>query len=310
MDPSPAYVVLQLAPTSPEQWVSLFARRVPGRNNMNTPIRWNASVSGDVQALQSRWKEVRKGLQLFVLGYCFLVLLAVPGLALLCFNQVQPTTALATLTPKQVTVLGWILTGTGMVLAVSFLLLGQCHCLGHAPQRHGSRELMFTSLLCTVVGAACLATSWALGGTDNFKALIESVSDWRHYPIHQAPELLQLSGALLLLFNLLLLSAFLRALLKCVAPSRTVLVSSLFWAVGFLGGATIGFLMTPMTELLVIVCGGWVVTFLWHLALILFTCWSIRKVLAAKPDQFRRDGRHSSKPPSGLHRHIVDSRTR
>jgi hypothetical protein len=275
---------------------------------MNTPIRWNASVSGNVLALQSRWKEVRNGLQLVVLGYCFLVILAVPGLVLLCLTQLQLTSPLPNVSLEQAVVLGWVLAGGGMVLTFGLLLLGQCRCLGNAPQRHASRELLFTCLLCTIVGAACLATSWTLGGTDNFKALVGLRDSWRHYPILQAPEMLQVAGASLVLLSFLLFSAFLRAVFKCVAPSRSVLVSLLFWAVGFLGGATIGLLVTPVREVLLIVCAGWVAAFLWHVILILYTRWSLLKFLSSKPDQFRMDGRHYNKPPSGMHRHVVDSR--
>jgi hypothetical protein len=141
---------------------------------MSTPIRWNASISGDVLALQARWKEVRKGLKQVVLGYCFLVILGVPGLVLLFLTQALSTNPLPALTPKQVLWLGWILTGTGMVFMFSLLLMGQRRCLNHAPQLHGSREWTFTCLLCTLVCAACLGISWGFGDTDNFKPSLTS----------------------------------------------------------------------------------------------------------------------------------------
>jgi len=277
---------------------------------MDTPVRWNASISGDVLALQARWKEVRKGLKLVVLGYCFLILLAVPGLVLLFLSQALPVNPLPALSPTQVVILGWVLTGVGTTLMFGLLLLGQRRCLNHAPQLHGSRELMFICFLCTFVGAACLGISWGFGGLDNIKALVDILETWRHYPIRHAPELLQLAAALMFLLNCLFVTAFLRSVLKCVAPSQTGPVSGLFWAVWFLGGATIGLLMTPVSELLRIVSGAWVVAFLWHVSLILFTRRSIRKVLSGKADQLRVDERHKKKPPSGLQRLTDDDATR
>jgi hypothetical protein len=275
---------------------------------MDTPVRWNASISGDVLALQARWREVRKGLKLVVLGYCFMILVAMPGLVLLYLSQALPVNPLPALSPNEVVVLGWTLTGVGTTLMFGLLLLGQRCCLNHAPQLHSSRELMFTCFLCTFVGAACLGISWVFGGLDNIKALVDILETWRHYPIRHAPELLQLAAALMFLFNCLLFIAFLRSVLKCVAPSRTGPVSALFWAVWFLGGATVGLLMTPESELLRIVCGGWVGAFLWFVVMILFTRRAIRKVLSGKADQLRVDGRHKNKPPSGKHRQIVDTR--
>jgi hypothetical protein len=273
---------------------------------MDAPLRWNTSISGDVVALQARWREVRKGLKQVVLGYCFLVFLAIPGVVLLYLSQAKPVSPLSFLSLNEVMVLGWFLAVMGLFLMFGSILLGERRCLNHAPQQHGSRELLFTCFVCTLVGAGCLTISWFVGGIDNIKALVDILEAWRHYPIHQAPELLQLAAGALLVINFLFFTGFLRAVLRCVAPSRTGAVNTLFWAVGFLGGATFGLFMTPVREVLLLVYGAWVVVFLWHVSLILFTRWSIRQGLSGKTDQIRLDGRHQNKPPSGMHRQIVD----
>src|SRR5687767_14610260 len=120
---------------------------------MDAPIRWNASVSGEVGSVQAKWKGVREGLRLILVGYCVALLLAGPGVALVGASRGGWSPALQQKVPlsaDQAAGLGWALLAIGSATAYLTLLGGQWRCLLNASTRHGGKELLFTCMLCAL----------------------------------------------------------------------------------------------------------------------------------------------------------------
>jgi len=277
---------------------------------MHTFVDWNASVSGNVSDLRSRWNKVRTGLRLVVVGYCLALAIAVPGLILLCLNQLnlvgRGTSLLPTLRREQIEAVGWVVHGTGMALGFGLLILGQWLCLTHAPHRHSARELMFTCFLCVPLGPACLAVSWCIGGLETFKLLVEIADGLRPRGFLQGVEILQLTGLVLVLVNIVLFTTFLRAVSKCMYPSKSP-QTAYYWFVVFLVGASVGGIAAPTQEIWLGLGAGWGVALCWHLVAIWWTNRSIKRVLFAGQEQQRLDRNQRSRPFSGFHRSVAGS---
>jgi hypothetical protein len=276
---------------------------------MNTPVKWNASVSAHLSTLHGKWKEVQKGLQFVLLGYCFLLLMVVPALVLVWHSQRDSKQWLFEkslgLSPEDGLVIGWGLAGLGTLVGYGSWLAGQWRCLGYAPQRHAAKEVLFASILCLFLGPIALVTAHFLGGADNYVLLTQGLHSLPAQTWGQTGSILQLVGLLLVLGNLLLFSAFLRAVVKCLAPAQSSQLSAYFWFVAFLVGATVGLFWSPRNEVLVCLASGWAICLLWHLALIHVASRSVNTLLPAGNDPQRYDRSHKPKPYSGLHRYYV-----
>src|SRR5262245_62810514 len=136
---------------------------------MNTPIRWNASVSRVAAAVvRPKWAEVRRGLILAAVGYSCLLVFLLPGLFLVwSAQQGGPTEALLGVGTDIATVLGWVLTGIGGGLGGLLLLGGQWRCLSSAPQSHGAKEFAFVCLCASIVVPGCFGVAYFLGGDES-----------------------------------------------------------------------------------------------------------------------------------------------
>jgi hypothetical protein len=268
---------------------------------VNTPVKWNAPVSGNVSALQGRWKELCKGLRLIQISHCVLMLLALPGLALLCLGRVQVASELLEDLGPRVRDLAflvtWLLAGVGITLGSCLLLLGQRRCLVRAPQRHSAKELLFVCLICIPPMPACLALSWFLGDTDTFVPQ-------KHSQL-QAAEMLQLATALLVLVNVLLFSEFLHAADRCVTPSRSRRAIPFYGFVCFLGGGTLVLFSGPPLEVFLGIAAGWFLVLVWHVVLIELSSRSILRALAEKPVQHQVQERREVKPFSWMHPRVT-----
>lgn len=277
---------------------------------MTTPNRWTAS-SAHLSNLNGKWKEIKSSLRLVAFGYCVLFLFAIPGLLLIWLSQGQRTAWLFTptsgFTRPNAQYLGLCIAGLGTLSWYALVLIGQWNCLSHAPSRHGAKELLFLCAVCLALGPTSLATAHFLGGTNPEVLLSEGLSALFQQPETHAILLLQVGGSLLIVFNLILFGGFLRAVGICVQGEQGAgpAVRSL-WFVGFLIGATVGMLWTPLPGVLVTLVSGWIIGLLWHVTIIHHTYRLIDRVLTPPPqDRSRPVEDPRPRPYSGLHRYYV-----
>src|SRR5438046_1865526 len=108
---------------------------------MSDAVKWNSSGSRVVHPTRSRWAEVERGLELVLVGYLVLFLLAVPGAVLWALSKAPPVlTGLGPDARDNAEFFGLLL-GLGGALAGYLLThLGQWRCLLSAPQDHGAKE--------------------------------------------------------------------------------------------------------------------------------------------------------------------------
>jgi hypothetical protein len=272
---------------------------------MNTPIRWNTSISAQVPALHAKWAEIRKGLWHVLLGYCFLVLMAIPGLFLLCYGMTEsvrlPFVEHLALSRQAAFILGCGLSGGGSLLWYLLMFTGQLRCMTYAPQRFAAKDVLFCCVFCTILAAVGMAVGSILEvarGADNF---LEGLMLLQVQSLTQPGPLVQLAGLFLVLVNLLLFTGFLRAVMKCLGPAGLASVAAFFWYVAFLAGASVGLLWGAGREVLAGLAIGWAVCLLWHVALVSAARRRVAHVFPEHAGKGRLDQQHRPKPPSGLH---------
>jgi len=227
---------------------------------MSTAIGWNASASGHVGNVKARWREVRGGLGLVLLGYVVLLLLILPGGALIWVTESQQYFPRfqkhVAINLEWASWIGWILVVAGAVLGQLMVLCGQSRCLHNASSREGAREMLFTCLLAGLAGPACLLLAVVLG-SDPRQLFVSGQQPGEILKFFQGPGALHLAGASLLLFNLLLFTGFLRMVAKNVAPARVSRTTAFFWFAAFLVGMTAGTSYKPQAEVWQWLAIGW-----------------------------------------------------
>jgi len=238
---------------------------------MDTPLRWNSSVSGEVGTVSGKWNAVRDGLRLVLVGYCVTLLLAGPGAALVWASQCRWSPELLhslSLSAAQAAGVGWGLLAVGTVAGYLMLLSGQAQCLRNSSSRHGAKEFLFSGMLAGMASAVSLVGAVALGADVNRLLLDDGTPARSFLELTQGPSVLLLASALFLLTNFLLFTGFLRAVANCVAPSKLTWVASMFWVAVFLIGGTAGLAITPQAEVGLWLAAGWGVCWLWHALLV------------------------------------------
>jgi hypothetical protein len=277
---------------------------------MSTAIGWNASASGEVGTVKARWKEIRSGLRLTLLGYGVLLVLALLGGGLVWLSQsprLPQFQKYVALSQEWTARLGWVLVATGVALAYLAVLAGQSRCLQNASSRQGAKEFLFTCLLAGLASPVCLLAAFLLG-SDPRSLFVEGVRPGDLLRFFQGPGALYLAGLTLLLLNFLLFAGFLRMVAKNVAPARLPWVVGLFWLAAFLVGMTAGTSFMPHAEVWQWLAAGWGVCLLWHVFLVREACrWIDRAVEAVGKGsgQRRVDSAQNPKPYSGLRRYFT-----
>lgn len=240
---------------------------------MDHQIKWNSSPSRLVTALaRPKWKEVRQGLLLAMLGNVLALAAAPAGLSLV-LGQGGPLAARLGLPPDEATLLGWVLAVGGAGLGYALVLAGQWRCLLNAPQGFGAKDLLFTCLLCTVVVPACLVGAHFVGGSATYEALGAGPGGLATLDLLGSGPLLQMAGLVLGLGTVLLFSGFARAVSRCINNAdSTRSITCYFWFVAFLLGATVGLLAQgKRTTLNGVVPGlalAWYLWLVWHVLLL------------------------------------------
>jgi hypothetical protein len=238
----------------------------------------------------AQWHEVGRGLQVAVLGDLVLVALSTPGL-LLAWLAVHGGRALQLQFGVEdadgALWVGLLLTGAAAALGSGLNLLGRWMCLVNAPPQPGVKERLFLSILCSLGGLVLLFTAHFLGGARNYTVLQRGSDGLNVREFFQANGLLQLVGSLMLFFSCVLFSRFLRNVaLHFQDLRRARNAERYFLLVCFMLGGTAGALSFPhqfgsRAGILLGVCAGWMVCFLWHLSLMA----DVRRLLEGGPDK-------------------------
>jgi hypothetical protein len=284
--------------------------------NMSAVFRWNASGSRVVHVQTApRWQEVQRGLTLFLLGTCALVVLALPGMGLAwvgLYGRLPFHLWTVGLPDDDILWLGQFVVGAGVLLGYGLALLGQWRCLKHAPQHHSAKEGLFTALLCIVAGPALLGMAHFSGGERSYALLRGEMTGFKVADFVQGVGLLQLAGVGLLLLNILLFAFFARVIGECFdrpGLSRAVEFQMVFVCV-LVGGSVGMFLCVRPADfgkaVLPGLALGWGAYFLW---IVVLTVWArrciaagLRDLEAGKEPRRRRDSKTAPRPHSGLQR--------
>jgi len=261
---------------------------------MNTPVKWNSSNSREVGALGSRkWEEVRSGLTLAVGGAFGLLVLGAAGAAFLS-PMGRPLVAYLGLSDEGAALVGQGLVGLAVALCYLLVLMGQWRCMNHAPQGHGAKELMFAGLLSTLVAPTLLLVVHFVIGYETYGAFHTGPGGLANFDVLRPGGVLQVGSVVLLLVSFLLFAAFARAVNRYLRDEkRAAGVTTYFWFVAFLIGATGGLLLhgrqALQRDVVIALVAGWVCFLLWHTLLLHGTARCVSKVL--------RQPRGTSAPP-------------
>src|SRR6266540_5246934 len=165
---------------------------------------------------EPRWRQVRLGLGLVLLGYLAVGAAAVAGSALLWLafhpNQVPQGLADGEDGKNLLTVGGVAALGLGVLIGSVLVLAGQWLCLTNAPSRHSARELMLIALLCSILGLGITGLAPFVGGSWTYAALLTGVEGFDHLGLLSGGLLVHLLGLALGLGSCLTFCLFLRAI--------------------------------------------------------------------------------------------------
>jgi len=107
----------------------------------NKPAKWAPSASREVRTARPKWAQIRKGLDLAIIGHaCFAVLLALGGA--IVATQGGQIAQRADVTLEEATQLGWGVLALGVLVGYALVLLSQWRCLLHAPQANAAKDLL------------------------------------------------------------------------------------------------------------------------------------------------------------------------
>jgi hypothetical protein len=266
---------------------------------MSTQIKWNASGSREVAAVaRPKWREVRQGLVLALMGH---ILLLGPGLLglVLIGPLADRAPDLVRLDETDSAYLAKALLACGAGLGYLLLLLGQWRCLTRAPQGHGAKDLQFACLLCSLLVPLCFLTAHYLGGTATYTAFRDGLSEMIDLDPLNPGVLLQILGVVLGVLAALLFSGFTGALARCLGANKGGVVNVYFWFVAFLLGGTVGVVLQVrryvppdvLRLLLLVLVLSWLFAWLWHVMIL--------GGAARRITRFLRDRRSGSIPLRG-----------
>jgi hypothetical protein len=282
---------------------------------MSRVIAWNSSGSREVTSIaRPRWREVRQGLVLALVGYFLLLGPGLLGLLLLVAEN-NPAADWLRLNDEDAEALAQALAGLGGFGGYALVLVGQWRCLLYAPQGHGAKDVQFACLLCTLLVPPIFVAAHFLGGKATFLALGRGPDGVLDLDLMNGGLILQVAGLLVGLTSVLLFSAFARSLARCMRNDGGARrVNLYFWFVAFLAGGTVGgFLQVRYfrREVLPVLALGWLVCLLWHAWVIRGASRGIGRVLrqqrsgmlaAARPAAAAEKGQLTLRAASYLHR--------
>jgi hypothetical protein len=267
-------------------------------NTPTRPVRWNTTGSREVHTVaRPRWRQLRQGLLLVVLGQ--IMLYACVGIAAAFLGPwSDDVVSYLRVAREDVPIYGWGLGGGGALLGYLLLLLGQWRCLVYAPQGNAAKELQYAALTGALTVPLVFALARYLGGKEAFAAL----ADLDFFCLGAIMPILSLVTSVL---YLLLLSAFARAVRCCLRDEKaTRRAGYFFWFVGFLVGGTVGVVLQVRyngggTELVLALVLGWLLGLLWHLVLIVGTARGVARALKKQNSREVPTTRASSERQAG-----------
>jgi len=227
------------------------------------------------------WPEVGKGITRILIGYFVAVvgtaagigvfLLAIYGHEMGLFAKGNKNTM------ELISTAGVLLIGVTSLLSYSLILAGKWRCLMNAPERHAARWLIFSCMLCMVIGPVMnILTSLGGDGANNYKQL-QHYKEGIHLTFNSVGSILQLLGTILSVVSTTLFILFLRAV-GCCFRSRflTSMIHLYLLFSALLIGVTAQLIFAlPRTlarpEVLLGLAAGWLICVLGYVFLVFFT---------------------------------------
>jgi hypothetical protein len=228
--------------------------------------------------LEAGWFEVAKGLSKVLVGHLLLIVgaAACGGLvALVAYGLMAERAGKTTnLAFEAVCYLGLGLLCISSLFGYGKILVGMWKCLKHAPERCGARWVMFACITCLVMGPT-LNSAASLGGVSRQPEFRRGPREFRLPEFSPSVRNLQVASSAVGTLSYVLFLLFLRAVARCfgdTARATHVLTYLFVQAILFAGTLYVLFLepdklLEPLT--LVLLGGGWVISFFWYLYLIL-----------------------------------------
>jgi hypothetical protein len=238
-------------------------------------------TNSDKLRMEFGWHEVNEGLGRVLLGYFILIAGTILCVALVVYAFVnlgaEPGATGKEPAPKLGYVWAFYIGFSALSLIWLFgygtILVGQWRCLMGAPERHGTKWLMFACMTGLLMGPALNVAAGATGLT--------KAPDYRRGPAgftqvrftHTANQM-QMASGVLGFSSLVFFLLFLRAVARCFGDTaRIAHIAAYLLLVGVLASASM-YLVYANPELLRqprILLGlgtAWAVSFLWYLCLI------------------------------------------
>jgi hypothetical protein len=267
---------------------------------MSNAVTWNSSDSKVVRAqLGSKWPEIRQGFLLCIFGHACFLLLVLPGLLIaLVPVHVEPFVSMhrTIVQEDELVLVGLVGLAAAALVGCVLILIGQWRCLTHAPQRHGSKELLFACLNAGVLGPVLLAIAHFVGGARNYPLVERGLAGLDDVEFLQVGTLLQLTGLGLCLVSFLLFSQFLRVVASCFEyEAGTRAAERFFFYICMVVGGTVGVFvcskrLESLHEVWLGLMASWVGALVWHVSLTV----NARRCIAAVLQ--RLDAREPARP--------------
>jgi hypothetical protein len=253
---------------------------------MSIAIDQEDTIYLDVQNLRTEygWREVAKGLNKILKGYIFLIL----GIAAIAGAIGLTMGKLASKPNDKNTVLLFeiaCMVGLGLLFLLcatcyGMIVVGHWKCLKHAPERFGAKWMIFACMTCVLMGPA-LNITCSMGGVQRQAEFRKGPRGFQLPQFDQTTRYMQLTSSVIGLISIGLFMGFLRAVALCFnhrthAAHIVVFLSffGLLWGTSdFLLLSNPGMLARP--HILMGICLGWALAFLWYLVLIFLVRYSI-----------------------------------
>jgi hypothetical protein len=189
---------------------SMLFTQAENPNAPNNPLR-----------IEYGWREVSGALTKILLGYFILVVGCIAGGCVFVVAlrgrelEILPR-GVSKNTTELLMILGGLLLGLSSLISYGMVMVGKWRCLMSAPERRAAKWLMFTCILCMLVGPVMHAMfSVGGGGADNFRALKKGQDGVEDIKFEATGAVLQLVGLAISLSSTVLFVLFLRAVGSC-----------------------------------------------------------------------------------------------
>jgi hypothetical protein len=189
---------------------SMLLSQAENPNAPNNPLR-----------IEYGWREVGKALTKILLGYFIWVVGGIGGACLFVVAlrgrelDILPRNGSKNLIDTLI-IVGALLMGAASLVSYGMVMVGKWRCLMSAPERRAAKWLMFTCMLCMLVGPVVnVLFSVGGGGADNIRALKKGQDGVEDVKFEATGAIMQLVGLAISLSSTVLFVLFLRAVASC-----------------------------------------------------------------------------------------------